>query len=246
MDWISTDPDRPGVFAFGQLATGIFAFGQLACGVIAIGQVARGVIAIGQVAVGVVAIGQAALGVVYAGGMVAVAARGFGICLKLFPKIRAERFERPEIPPVSSLAELRAGPRRQGWLLAEIEDGALRYEDADADVALSEEARETLREAAAAGHTHACVTVRVEERALPSDGGYREAAPREQIALGARMQTWREAPPKLRLEGPLTGAGGLTLRGLGLLLVVLAWWIIAGASVAGIFDRGVTVGGVWP
>ena len=82
MDWVSTDPDRPGVFAFGQQAYGVFAFGQLACGVVAIGQVARGVIAIGQGAVGIVAIGQAALGVLYAGGMIAIGGRGFGICLK--------------------------------------------------------------------------------------------------------------------------------------------------------------------
>ena len=238
MDWVSTDPDRPGVFAFGQQAYGVFAFGQLACGVVAIGQVARGVIAIGQGAVGIVAIGQAALGVLYAGGMIAIGGRGFGICLKLLPKIRFERFVRSSIPPVSSLTEIEASSARRGWMLAEIEDGALAFEDRDATVELSEEARATLAQGVRDRHTHACVTVKIEERTVQADAGYREAAPRERVAVGARMNTWREASPELHLEGPLTGVGGLLLRALGVAVLVAAWWLIAGQSIAAILQGG--------
>jgi thioredoxin reductase len=34
---LSTDPDVPGIFAIGQVATGVFACGQMATGLIAIG-----------------------------------------------------------------------------------------------------------------------------------------------------------------------------------------------------------------
>lgn len=43
---LSTNPDVPGFFAFGQIAVGVIAVGQFALGVVAVGQVARGVIAI--------------------------------------------------------------------------------------------------------------------------------------------------------------------------------------------------------
>ncbi|MCZ7680559.1 MAG: hypothetical protein M5U28_18060 [Sandaracinaceae bacterium] len=231
MDWLSTDPDRPGVFAVGQEACGIFALGQLATGVVAIGQVARGVVAIGQGAVGVVAIGQGALGVLYGAGMVAVGGRGFGLALKLLPKVRIERFERPALPPLSRLEQLRAGEPAHGWLLARVEDGALTVDGAPLELEATAELAGQLREAVQAGHTHACVTVEVEDRAQPPQGGYRQAAPRERVLVGKRIKSWREAQPRVHLEGPLTDAVGLVVRAVGMAALAWAWWLIAGADI---------------
>src|SRR5262249_51914018 len=69
MDLGSTDPDRPGVFAFGQFCRGIFALGQMSVGVVAVGQLAMGCFVLGQGAVGLVAVGQGAIGVLYGVGM---------------------------------------------------------------------------------------------------------------------------------------------------------------------------------
>lgn len=229
MDLISTDPDRPGVFAVGQQAYGIFSLGQLSTGVIAVGQVARGVIAVGQGAVGVVAIGQGAIGVLYAGGMMAVGGRGFGICLKVLPKITLERYERPRLPPLTELSAYESGEREQGWLLVELDSpelGRLSY---------SPEARAQLEVARREGHTHACVTVSSERRVVESEAGYREALERERLLLGHRLSTWREAPPRLKMEGPLTSIPGLFLRALGMVGLLVAWWFLAGQDVARLF-----------
>lgn len=231
MDWLSTDPDRPGVFAIGQEACGIFALGQLATGVVAIGQVARGVVAVGQGAVGVVAIGQGALGVLYGAGMVAVGGRGFGLALKLLPKVRIERFDRPDLPPLSSLGQLRAGEVRQGWLLARIDDGALSVDGAPLEIEPTAELTGQLRQASHERHTHACVTVEVEDRAQPPQGGYRQASPRERVLVGKRIKSWREAQPRVHLEGPLTDAVGLLVRAVGMAALAWAWWLLAGADV---------------
>ncbi len=231
MDWLSTDPERPGVFAVGQVAYGIFALGQIATGVIAIGQLARGVIAIGQGAVGIVAIGQGAVGVLYGGGMMAVAGRGFGGVLKVLPKARIERFERPALPPLSSLAELRER-RAQGWVLAEIDDGKLVAGGAELDLEASDELKAQLAAAVAAEHTHACVSVDVEERVLAPQGGYREAAPHELVSVGTRLNSWREAQPRVHFEGPLTGVLGMLVRAVGFAALCYAWWLLAGAEIA--------------
>lgn len=228
---ISTDPDEPGVFAFGQVAYGIFALGQIATGVIAIGQVARGVVAIGQGAIGVVAIGQGAFGVLYGGGMIAVGGRGFGLALKMLPKIAIERFARPALPPLSTFAELSTRSRGPAWVLARIVDGGLSVDGAPLAIEPTAKLTEQLRDAIEAGHTHACVTVDVEERDLPTQGGYREAAPRERVLVGARMQSWREGPPRVRFEGAATGVIGLALRAIGMAGLAWGWWMLAGQDV---------------
>lgn len=231
VDWFSTDPNRPGVFAFGQEACGIFAFGQFATGVIAIGQFARGVIAIGQVAVGVVAIGQAALGVLYGGGMIALVGRGFGFALKVLPGIRVERFQRPDLPPLSSPAALRSAEVTQGWVLARLEDGRLRVDGEPLELEEEAELAQQLRQGASSGHTHACVTIEAEDRAQAPQGGYREAAGRELVLIGKRMRSWREAPPRVHLEGPLTRPFGLLVRAIAMVALVYAWCIVAGSDV---------------
>jgi hypothetical protein len=235
MELLSTDPDRPGIFAVGQLAWGVFALGQLATGVIAVGQVARGVIAIGQGAVGLVAIGQGALGVLYAGGMVAVGGRGFGFCLKMLPDLVVQRFERPPLPTAQPWSAFASGAVERGFLLAEIEGGRLTVEGTPVPIEPMTHVERQLAAAARQGHTHACLTVAVEERVVPADGGYRQAAPRQRAVVARSVQTWREAPPRIRLEGPLTGVGGLLLRALGMVALAVAWWILAGMSVAAIF-----------
>ena len=236
MRLFSTDPNEPGVFAVGQEAFGVFALGQLACGVVAVGQVARGVIAVGQVAVGVVALGQASLGILWAGGMIGVGGRGFGIVLKLLPKVVVERFLRPVLPPLSSLETLANTEAERAWVLAQVEAGPRLTVDGK-PLALERRAGvdEQLRAAVEAGHTHACITVDAEERVRPQEGGYREAAPHEQVLVAARLKSWREAPPKVHLEGPLTGIGGLFLRLVGMSGLAVAWWLVVGTSIRALF-----------
>ncbi|MBX3269372.1 MAG: hypothetical protein KF729_03880 [Sandaracinaceae bacterium] len=234
MDLFSTDPERPGVFAVGQIAYGVFALGQMATGVIAIGQVARGVIAVGQGAVGVVAIGQGAIGVLYAGGMVAVGGRGFGGILKVLPKVRLRRFQRPKLPPLSTLAELAQAAR--GWLLCRVTPDGLEADGRPAPLELTDEARGHLETARAEGHTHACVTVTAEERVVEERGAsYRAGVERERVLVARRLSSWFEGQPRVHLEGPLTGAGGLLLRAVGMVALAYAWWLLAGTDVAALF-----------
>lgn len=235
VDLFSTDPDRPGVFAVGQVAWGIFALGQMATGVIAIGQVARGVVAIGQGAVGFVAIGQGAIGVLYAGGMMAVGGRGFGICLKVLPKLRISRHLRPKLPPLSSLASF--ATEKRGWLLCQVSrDGELTVDGAPAPLELTDEAKAQLQKARADEHNHACVTIEVDERVKEERAGaYREAADRQRVLVGKRLSSWFEGQPRVHLEGPLTNLGGLFLRFVGFLALIGAWWLLAGQDVAAMF-----------
>lgn len=236
LEIISTDPDRPGIFAVGQLACGIFSLGQLSTGVIAIGQVARGVIAIGQGAVGIVAIGQGAIGVLYAGGMMAVGGRGFGICLKVLPKITITRHQRPNIPPLSSLDELEDQAR--GWLLVEVKDGKLMVDDREAPLELREEARAQIEQAVLAGHNFACVTVETEDRIVePESAAYRQALGREKVLWAKRLSSWYEGQPRVHLEGPLTSVGGLMLRAIGAFALGAAWWVLAGQDIYGMFFK---------
>lgn len=230
----STDPNEPGIFAIGQVAVGVFAFGQLSVGVIAIGQLARGVIAIGQVAVGFVAVGQGALGVLWAGGMGAVGGRGFGLCLKILPKIVLEKFERPQLPPVGTVRDVVEQGR--GWVLARIKDGRLHVDGEPVDYALSDQAKAELAKAIQAEHNHACLTMRAEDRVLDQDAGYRQAVERERVLSVARMSSWVERAPQVRLEGPLTSPGGLFLRALGMCVLVAAWYFIAGFEILGMFQ----------
>ena len=219
----------------GQVAWGIFALGQMATGVIAIGQVARGVIAIGQGAVGFVAIGQGAIGVFYAGGMMAVGGRGFGICLKVLPKLRISRYLRPRLPPLTPLAGFERDKR--GWLLCEVtRDGKLTVDGAPAPLELTEEAKAQLAGARNGDHNHACVTIEVDERVEDERGGaYREAVERQRVLVGKRLSTWYEGQPRVHLEGPLTSVGGLFVRFLGFLALIAAWWLLAGQDVVAMF-----------
>jgi len=234
VDLFSTDPDRPGVFAVGQIAYGVFALGQMATGVIAVGQVARGVIAIGQGAVGFIAIGQGAIGVFYTGGMLAVGSRGFGGVLQIMPKVTLLKYERPKLPPLSPLAHFSKAER--GWLLAELKDGALQVDGQPLGFDLSADAREQVEAANAAGHNFVCITVEVIEE-LKGDraGAYREAAERDRRLSAKRMSSWYEGPPRLNIEGPLTGIGGLFLRSLGFVALIAAWWLLAGSDIFAMF-----------
>lgn len=232
MDWLSTDPSRPGVIAFGHEASGIVAIGQFACGVVAIGQIARGVIAIGQVAIGVFAIGQVTLGVLYGVGAIGVAVRGFGVVLEILPAFRIERFVRPSpLPRTVPLDALRSGRAARGWVLARIDQGRLVAGGALLELVPTATLHAQLADAAREGHTHACVAVEVEDRAQPPQGGgYRDAAPRERVLVGIEMRSWREPPLRVRLEGPLTGPLGLALRALGLLALAGAFYFVVGVE----------------
>lgn len=221
------------MFAVGQEALGIFALGQMATGVVAVGQLARGVVAVGQGAVGVLAIGQGALGVAWGAAMLGVGGRGFGGVLRVFPKLHLDRFRAPSLPPIVPLADLQAGRVQDGWVLERLEETELRVDGVA--LQLTPEAVASLREGAAQGHTHACVRVEVEERALPAEGGYRAASPRERVLVGRRMTTWLERSPRLRLEGPLTHPAGLFLRASGMIALATAWWILAGADIVAMF-----------
>ena len=231
MDIFSTDPDRPGIFAVGQIAYGVFALGQMATGVIAVGQVARGVIAVGQGAVGFVAIGQGAIGVVYGGGMLAVAGRGFGICLKMLPKLIFERYRRPtDLGETHPLRTFQSGARERGKLVVTLDSPEL------AQLELAAEITRELDEARRAEHTHACLEVQTERRVADGEVGYRQPAAREHIVKATKARTWREATPRLEMDpGALTGIGGLFLRAIGMIALVVAWFLLAGQDIMRLF-----------
>ncbi|HJL17517.1 MAG TPA: hypothetical protein RMH99_17750 [Sandaracinaceae bacterium LLY-WYZ-13_1] len=236
MELLSTDPDRPGVFAFGQFAVGIFAFGQIATGVIAIGQVARGVVAVGQAAAGLIAVGQVSFGVFWSAGMVFVGGRGFGFGLKLLPMVRVERSERPELKPPTPWAAIRDGAEDRGWVLAELHDGRATVDGQPLPVELSPAAARGLERARAEGHTHASVRIGAETRVASDARGYREAVDHDRALVARHVVTWREALPRLRFEGPLTSIPWLLLRALGFAALPVAWWLLAGEAVYGLFD----------
>ena len=235
MELFSTDPDRPGVFAVGQIAYGVFAFGQMATGVVAIGQVARGVIAVGQGAVGFVAIGQGAIGILYGGAMMGVVGRGFGGVLKVLPKVRLEKFERPKLPPLSSMKQLESMDR--GWVLARIRDGALIVDGEEAPLQLTDQAQRQLEEAVKNEANHACITVEATERVRGDQAGYREAVERDRVLVGKRMSSWFEGQPRVHLEGPMTNLPGMCLRLVGLIATVAAWYALAGHDIIALFTE---------
>jgi hypothetical protein len=119
VDIVSTDPSRPGIFAFGQFAVGVIAFGQVSLGVVAIGQLARGVFCLGQGAVGVACIGQGAVGLWHATGMVGVAGtRGYGIVAHLLPRLAREK--PPQLAPTTPIEDIVSGSAPGGWVSARL------------------------------------------------------------------------------------------------------------------------------
>lgn len=123
MRLISTDPQHPGLFAFGQFAVGVVAIGQIALGVIAIGQVARGVFCVGQAAIGVFCVGQGSVGLYHGTGMVALAGpRGYGLALHLLPQIQRE--PPPLLPTATPPADLLERRAERGWLYAKLQPGS--------------------------------------------------------------------------------------------------------------------------
>jgi len=239
MDWLSTDPNRPGVFAVGGEAVGIFALGQAALGVIAVGQVARGVIAVGQGAVGIVAIGQGALGVLYGLGMVATGAFGGGLVLRMVPKRQvAADTPPPQATPIELLLEAGEGT---GWVPVEIvRDGdgvTVTHERVQLGIASGDVARLAQDLARALGSKRRRPAfVRVEAHRVTSGAapGYRAAAPHETELRVLAVHDWRPAE-----FSPLADRGigvvGLLARLLGMFVLVVAWWLLAGRSIVAMF-----------
>jgi hypothetical protein len=224
---VSTNPQEPGIFAFGQFAVGVVAIGQFSVGVVAIGQIARGVIAVGQVAVGVFAVGQAAIGLYHGTGMLALAGpRGYGLALHLLP--RAQREPPPELPPATAPPELLERRQERGWLGAELgnEGGHARVALLGAGPAVdTSELQARLDAARAEGNDRVHLLVRAE---LESDEvGYRESETRvrlvaEQAIAYRSKPRWRfsyGAPPKGAPRFPVTLVGG-ALRSTAYVVVV--------------------------
>lgn len=228
MRLVSTDPDQPGIFAFGQFAVGVIAVGQLALGVVAIGQVARGVFALGQAAVGVFAVGQGAIGLYHGTGMVALAGpRGYGLALHLLPRVLRE--EPPLLPPAIAAAELLERRSERGWLHAKLLDGAggarvvLEGASAPVDTAMLQG-----RLDAARAEGNDWVHLLVSAEADVDEAGYREAETKVRLVAEDAIPypskpPWRfayGAPPKGTPRFPVTPLGA-ALRTSGFVVAAL-------------------------
>lgn len=244
MRLISTDPDVPGVFAFGQLAVGVVAVGQLALGVIAVGQVARGVIAVGQAAIGVVAVGQGAIGLYHGTGMVALAGpRGYGLALHLLP--RADREPPPDLPTALEPSDLLEGRVERGWLRAELRGDGARARaalvGASAEVDTSG-LRSRLDSAWASGDDRVHLLVRAE--AIATDVSYRESESRVRLvaedAIPHRSRPWWRftygAPPKGAPRFPVTPLGA-AVRSAGYAVAVLIVLLVTGLPLLRVLAR---------
>lgn len=232
MRLLSTNPDEPGVFAIGQVATGIFAFGQMATGVIAIGQLARGVVAVGQLAVGFVAVGQACYAPLWGGGMVGITGRGFGFVLKMLPKYRPD-FGAPEgWATCGGLIDARE--KGQGLVRAQIRSHALYGEDGQPlDLLVGPFAAPAL---AQAEDSQAIVHVAAES-VQDTDGTYREAPQTHQVLRAQAITPWKRWPWPLEA---ITGTGcaplwQLLLRAVAFVGVVVGWYFIVGEAIVDMF-----------
>lgn len=231
---LSTDPDVPGVFAVGQIATGIFALGQMATGFVAVGQVARGVIVVGQGAIGIIAIGQGTVAVGWGVGMVAIVGRGYGLVARLLPKYRPDR-GKPELPPLSNLEEIRQ--TRNGWIAARVRDHALVDESGAAlQVPLTDD---VMRGLADAEDARAVVNVIVHETVANEGGSYRQAARVDLTFRAVAVRTWNLWPwPFEAIQGQgVAPAWELVLRGLGWVALAVGWWIVVGQALVGMFTK---------
>lgn len=228
MDLVSTDPNRPGFFAFGQLSVGVIAFGQAALGVVAIGQLARGVFCVGQGAVGVVCVGQGALGLWYATGMLGVAGqRGYGIILHLLPRwLQEPQVFLPEARPIEDLRRVGAS---QGWV-----DGKLIRDASGAPQVVVSDASlidvSSIRPVLEAGLQRGCdrVVLEVGVDVLVDPGGYREAETHTDL-VGQSAVTYFETPPRRLAYGkPPKGAPGGAASGAAIVLRSALWLILVG------------------
>jgi hypothetical protein len=219
---ISTDPQHPGVFAFGQVAVGVIAFGQAALGVVAIGQLARGVFCLGQGAIGVVAVGQGAIGLWHGTGMLAIAgARGYGLALHLLPLLVRERA--PELPAETPLSALLDRSASGGWLRATLTaSGGLDPDDVGARIDASAiESRLKLGATAKADRAH----VKVRANVIPDASGYREG--RAHVELVAEDVITYPSHPRSHLAygTPPKGSAGAPTTPLMIAVRTLVWLI---------------------
>lgn len=228
MRLISTDPQHPGIFAFGQFAVGVVAIGQIALGVIAIGQVARGVFCVGQAALGVFCVGQGSVGLYHGTGMVALAGpRGYGLALHLLP--RAQREPPPLLPTATPPADLLERRAERGWLYAKLQPGApharavLEGTSAAVDTAALQAQLDTAR---AEGNDWVHLLVRTERET--DETNYRKAESRMRLVAEEALP-YRSTPPVTFLYGappkgvprfPLTPLS-VSLRSLGYLAIVV-------------------------
>jgi hypothetical protein len=226
VDLVSTDPNRPGIFAFGQFSFGVIAFGQAALGVVAIGQLARGVLCVGQGAIGVSCIGQGAIGLWHATGMVGLAGpRGYGIVAHLLPVLVPEPV--PALPDIASLDDIVEGRIEGAWVDAKIfrRDGAPQISIDGAPKIDGAAVRAAVERGLAAGCDRARVKLRRE--AVVDAGGYREAETHAEFFVDDVVAYWSRPPKHLaygRLPkgapGPPATSREIALRSIGYFFVL--------------------------
>lgn len=227
MRLISTDPQHPGIFAFGQFAVGVVAIGQIALGVVAIGQVARGIFCVGQAAIGVFCIGQGSIGLYHGTGMIALAGpRGYGLALHLLPQIQRE--PPPLLPTATPPADLLERRADRGWLYAKLQPGApharavLEGTNAAVDTAALQSQLDAAR---TEGNDWVHLLVRAERETDKTN--YRKAESHVRL-IAEEALPYRSSPPVTFLYGaPPKGAPrfpvtlvSLTLRSFGYLAIV--------------------------
>jgi hypothetical protein len=220
---VSTDPNRPGIFAFGQVAVGVFAFGQSALGVVAIGQLARGIFCVGQGALGVFCVGQGSVGLWHATGMVALAGQsGYGLALHTLP--RRLREAPPVLAEPTPLSAFAAREVTEGWIPARLVAGEgggpeLVFEGGARVDASAIEA--SLAEGLRRGADRAHVLVRAE--VVVDDGRYRSAATHTDLVAATAIVYAKSRPVRIAYGVPPSGAPGEPASVAGIALRSAAW-----------------------
>lgn len=252
MQLFSSDPNVPGVFAVGQMATGVFVLAQFGTGVFVVAQFGRGVFVLGQFAVGFVAVGQFAAGIISTGGMGAIGGRSFfGLpMLALLPRLRWPFAPQTPLPTETTLAALTSGEVEEGFVRVRVareagrlvartsESGGKELLAAELDAAVVR----ALGDEADAGRGEALVGVLAETRRADDGAGFRDAPP---LTRHLSVQTVQAIlPPVWRT--PFLGAsnanaeqemsvaeacGRLTLW-LGL---CVGWWLGVGQALVAMF-----------
>ena len=245
MQLFSNDPDVPGVFAFGQVATGIFVLAQFGTGLVVIGQFGRGVIVLGQFAVGFIAVGQFAVGLIETGGMFAVGGRSiFGLpLLALMPRFRWPRSAPQDAKRETALSDIRNGDVDAGWVrvrLARENDGLV----VRTVESFGREALEATMDAAIvralcdeldAGRDEVLVGLLAETARTDTSGGFRDAPATVrrlsvESVLAILAPGWRTpflGAATVDAEKPMSVLAG-SLRIAAWLALCVGWWFAVG------------------
>ena len=252
MRLFSADPNVPGVFAVGQMATGVFVLAQFGTGIFVVAQFGRGVFVLAQFAVGFVAVGQFAAGIISTGGMGAVGGRSFfGLPMfALLPRFRWPRETTSPLATETTLAALTSGEVDEGFVRVHVAREAGRLvartgESGGKDLLVAELDAAVVRalgDEVDAGRKEALVGLLAEEHRSDEGTSFRDAPAVTRVLSAQTVEAilppvWRTpflGASEANAEKVMSAAeacGRLTLW----LGVCVGWWLGVGQALVAMF-----------